>query len=92
MRCTAAASRLERKSLHRDGLPAFGLLRNLQQVDTGRLVLVDERVYADDDAVARLDRALVAIAELGDLPLEEAGFDRFDYAAVLGDLSEILSA
>src|SRR5579884_3084957 len=77
-------------ALHRARLAALDLHADLQQV--GRLDFVRplERVDADDHALARLDRALVAVRRVGDLALRVAGLDRLDHPAELRDVREVL--
>src|SRR6516165_10769406 len=68
--------------LNRTRLLAFDFLSNLEQIDVVLLFFFLERVDADNDAVFGFDRTLITIARLGDLFLEESGFDRFDYATI----------
>src|SRR5579883_2418023 len=78
------------QSLHRSRLIALHLFGDLQQLDPGHVLVFGKRVDADDDALFGFERALVTVAGIGDLALEEAGLDRFDHAAVLFDLAEVL--
>src|SRR5207237_4186574 len=76
---------------HLHALDLAALERRVDAKDRRRGVLLgDEAVDADDDAIARLDLLLVAERRLCDLPLEEVLLDRRDDAAKLFDPLEVL--
>ena len=78
------------------GLGELGEEAEFSEVDADRgdRLLVLERVAVDShhDALAGVDFALVGEGGLGDLALGVVVLDRFDHAAELIDLSEVLVA